>query len=135
MPLPKPKSNEDKDTFISRCMSEINDEFPEQKQRFAICNSIYEKENKINEMKYLEYLIENKIVIKDFLEKLGEYRKPKAGMKVVKNPKFDEFLDLLESLILKVFGNEKEISRNELIKMIPPKMKEKHKYIINSLIK
>lgn len=43
MPLPTPKPNEDKETFISRCMEEITkeekDKWPDQKQRAAICYS------------------------------------------------------------------------------------------------
>lgn len=49
MPLPKPKSNESKEDFIDRCMRDsiANDEFPDNKQRLAICNSTWkEKEDK-----------------------------------------------------------------------------------------
>jgi HK97 family phage prohead protease len=38
MPIPKPNAEETQDTFTSRCMSELNDEYPEQDQRYAICN-------------------------------------------------------------------------------------------------
>jgi signal peptide peptidase SppA len=38
MPLPKPRKNEKKDDFISRCMSELKDEYPDQDQRLAICH-------------------------------------------------------------------------------------------------
>jgi len=36
MPLPKP-SGESQDEFISRCMSELAGEFPDQEQRLAVC--------------------------------------------------------------------------------------------------
>jgi len=41
MPLPKPRSDEGKDEFISRCMGDeiVNTEYPEQNQRAAVCNS------------------------------------------------------------------------------------------------
>ncbi len=39
MPLPKPRSGENEQEFISRCMSEIADEFPDEKQRAAVCYS------------------------------------------------------------------------------------------------
>lgn len=45
MPLPKPKSGEAKKDFLSRCMSngETNKDFPDQKQRYAVCNSLWKK--------------------------------------------------------------------------------------------
>lgn len=45
MPLPKPNKNEKEKEFISRCMSSetMNKEFPDQKQRAAVCYSQYRK--------------------------------------------------------------------------------------------
>lgn len=47
MPIPKPKDGESKDDFISRCMGNdtMVEEYPDQKQRAAICFSAW-KENK-----------------------------------------------------------------------------------------
>lgn len=39
MPLPKPQSGETEQEFINRCMAEIADEFPDEKQRAAVCYS------------------------------------------------------------------------------------------------
>lgn len=41
MPIPKPENNEDKQTFISRCMSSetMKSEYPDSKQRAAVCYS------------------------------------------------------------------------------------------------
>ena len=43
MPLPKPKKNEEKQPFISRCIAKVTkedaDKFPDRKQRAAICYS------------------------------------------------------------------------------------------------
>ena len=36
--LPTP-SGETEDEFIGRCMSELNSEFPDQDQRYAVCKS------------------------------------------------------------------------------------------------
>jgi len=36
MPLPEPKG-ESQQEFISRCMSELQTEFPDQEQRLAVC--------------------------------------------------------------------------------------------------
>lgn len=44
MPV-KPKSNENEQEFISRCMSEEKDSFPETDQRYAVCKSKWDKEN------------------------------------------------------------------------------------------
>jgi len=40
MPLPERRRDEEKDEFISRCMSDeqMEEEFPDREQRFAICN-------------------------------------------------------------------------------------------------
>lgn len=45
MPLIKPKKDEDKNTFIQRCMSNdtMKDEYPDNDQRLAVCYSQWEK--------------------------------------------------------------------------------------------
>ena len=47
MPLPEPRANEKKETFISRCMEAITkedrDKWPDPKQRAAICYSQWDK--------------------------------------------------------------------------------------------
>jgi len=42
--MPSPKSEESKDTFISRCMSstEAKRDFPDTDQRYAFCQSKWE---------------------------------------------------------------------------------------------
>jgi len=52
MPLPTPKSGEGQDKFISRCMSSdvMNSEYPDQKQRAAVCYSQFRRKGK-NSMK------------------------------------------------------------------------------------
>lgn len=43
MPIPKPRANETQDDFISRCMGDdvMNSEYPDQKQRAAVCYSTW----------------------------------------------------------------------------------------------
>lgn len=43
MPIPKPKKGEDQKKFISRCMADAvtNKEYPDQKQRAAVCFSAW----------------------------------------------------------------------------------------------
>lgn len=47
MPLPKPESGEEKQDFVSRCVSELHDkdEFSDNKQRLAVCFSQWERKN------------------------------------------------------------------------------------------
>lgn len=47
MPLPTPKSGENEDAFISRCMGndEMNKEFPETDQRAAVCFKQWREKN------------------------------------------------------------------------------------------
>ena len=46
MPIPDPRANEKKETYISRCMEHITryekDKFPDQDQRAAICYSTWD---------------------------------------------------------------------------------------------
>ena len=39
--MPSPRDNETRDDFLSRCMgsAEANQDFPDQDQRYAFCNS------------------------------------------------------------------------------------------------
>ena len=50
MPLPTPKSKEEKEGFISRCMKKITEEekkkWPDEKQRAAICYSQWDSYQK-----------------------------------------------------------------------------------------
>jgi hypothetical protein len=51
MPLPTPKKNQEEDEFISSCMSSetMLKEYPNQKQRAAICYSQYRRKKKKSE--------------------------------------------------------------------------------------
>ncbi len=47
MPLPTPKPGEDQSAFISRCMANptARSDFPDQKQRAAVCHSQFRKKS------------------------------------------------------------------------------------------
>ena len=47
MPMPKAKSNENKEDFLSRCMGDVVmvSEYPGQKQRYAVCMAQWEKKH------------------------------------------------------------------------------------------
>ena len=48
MPIPTPSDKETKEEFIGRCMGNdvMNTEFPDEKQRFAVCHSKWENKKK-----------------------------------------------------------------------------------------
>jgi hypothetical protein len=48
MPLPKPKNKEKKTEFVSRCIgdNQTGKDFPDQKQRIAVCYSLWDKAKK-----------------------------------------------------------------------------------------
>jgi len=48
MPIPKPRKNENRDAFMSRCMGDpvMNQEYPEQSQRAAVCNVAWAQRDK-----------------------------------------------------------------------------------------
>lgn len=45
MPLPAPKPDEEKDKFLERAMADpiMNEDYPDNKQRYAVANSLWEK--------------------------------------------------------------------------------------------
>jgi DNA-directed RNA polymerase subunit RPC12/RpoP len=54
MPLPKPKDDESKDDFLDRCMGDeaMQDEYPDETQRYAVCNDLWEKKETNADEKY-----------------------------------------------------------------------------------
>lgn len=58
MPLPKPDGQESEDEFMERCMANdtMSEEFPDEGQRFAICESLYEqgKEKAMDSQHYVK---------------------------------------------------------------------------------
>ncbi|MDD5013733.1 MAG: HK97 family phage prohead protease [Atribacterota bacterium] len=64
MPLPKVKENEEKDDFLSRCMGDktMNDEYLDEKQRYAICNQIWRDKDK-DSLEIIERIRETKSIL------------------------------------------------------------------------
>jgi len=54
MPLPKPKDGEQKDDFISRCMSDdvAKDEVPDNDQRLAMCYRLWDEKDETNSVPF-----------------------------------------------------------------------------------
>lgn len=65
MPIPKPKGEESEDKFISRCMSELNSEYPDEQQRSAICYDAFREEK--HNRRWVE-------VVKKFIEKFTKQK-------------------------------------------------------------
>ena len=75
MPLPQQGEKESKKDFISRCMSDpkVNEEFPDNSQRFAVCN---------NQAKSILELMDDQIKIDpcgEESEAAYVYENPKTG--------------------------------------------------------
>lgn len=69
MPIPSPRSGEKQDAFISRCMSAMKSEFPDQKQRAAVCfNAFRKKGENMSKNIHVEYARP----ISTIVEKVGE---------------------------------------------------------------
>ncbi len=62
MPLPSPRGREDKDSFISKCMGDhaMNEEFPDRKQRAAVCYSKWKKAKGGFEIDFTEQIKDRK---------------------------------------------------------------------------
>jgi len=48
MPIPKPKKNQKEDKYIGDCMSDsqMGKDFPNQKQRYAVCKTTFDRAKK-----------------------------------------------------------------------------------------
>jgi len=125
MPLAKPKPQEEKKEFISRCMSDdiMNKEFPERDQRAAVC---YKQWNKKNEEE-----LRNMNKLNERIDKyLGEAKKPsveKMAKDIVRN--IDVNYVIYEK-IKEYFEGDIPLSReqwDELYKKIKTKLKKELK--------
>ena len=90
MPLPKPTTSEKQPEFVNRCMSdeETVKEFPDEKQRVAICIGIYKRETQLNEgsndnvSKTVEKGLKKKL--EDHKEKVGKDKKKQTTLRKLK---------------------------------------------------
>jgi HK97 family phage prohead protease len=57
MPIPKPNKDEEKDKFMERCMSNntMNNEYPDEKQRYAICLTQWDNKDKKDFQGFIEH--------------------------------------------------------------------------------
>lgn len=62
MPIPKPRKNQKEDLFIGDCMGDeaMMKDFPNQKQRYAVCKSTFDraKKSKASEENEINWLDE-----------------------------------------------------------------------------
>jgi len=89
MPIPQPKSGEEKNKYIGRCVSFLMDEGKEQKQALAICFSIWEKNESIVTDKIDMFIQEANVSTSMICNECGKKFKKKIGPKTfeVKCPK------------------------------------------------
>ena len=73
MPIPSPKSGESQDDFMGRCMSNMKGEFPDIKQRTAVCMSSFRKGKEIAKdwhlLEFIAPIQESSFVNDEFLIK------------------------------------------------------------------
>ena len=71
MPLPEPRNGETRRNFVSRCMGDrqARDDFPNEGQRFAVCNGLFENRNRRED---LVMLVKNAFVQVKQLSEKGE---------------------------------------------------------------
>lgn len=55
--MPKPKKGETQKEFIDRCMDELAKEFPDEKQRLAVCHSKWDEKKSSNDFERRSYQI------------------------------------------------------------------------------
>ncbi len=55
--MPKPNPNEKKTDYLQRCMSDdkMNSDFPDESQRYAVCNSYWQEDKKTAFNKYVSF--------------------------------------------------------------------------------
>ena len=98
MPIPKPKPGEEKNKYISRCVSFLMHEKREQKQALAICFSVWEKNESTVLDKIGIFINEENISTPMICNECGKKFKKKIGPKTyeVKCPKCGSFDTELE---------------------------------------
>lgn len=93
MPLPKPKNKEKKSEFVSRCIgdNQTNKDFPDQKQRIAVCYSQWEKSKAEasviageGENEFLYYQVDSSIDDENGIEITDELEAQEANKKLNK---------------------------------------------------
>ena len=62
MPIPKPKTGEDQNEYVSRCMEAIGGEYDDNTQAVAICYATYDKEN-MSKNKFSEFRIKTQMAL------------------------------------------------------------------------
>jgi hypothetical protein len=140
MPLPTPNKDESKDAFISRCAGNdtMNNEFPDQDQRLAVCYSQWreKKENKVKKVKEQNIIeiqedlkIGNVILEKgDKIQVLNEQRDEGVYIVYVKGSEIKRWMPMGEEgpvinlIHAVIFGSKEEAEKDaEDLKKANPK--------------
>jgi|10_taG_2_1085330.scaffolds.fasta_scaffold01603_3 hypothetical protein len=78
MPLPSPDGKQEKNSFLSGCMSDptMNKEFPDSEQRAAVCYNKWRKAEGVTEIDFTEQIVESRKE-KESLEKAKDKARKK----------------------------------------------------------
>ncbi len=115
MPLSLPHKDEEKDTFISRCMSEMKEEFPDNDQRLAVCFQQWKDKDK--EKKSSAPQMQRRFVPDSEFRVVEENKKPKiVGYAAV----FDKFSEDMWGFREKVAKGafQESIKRKDDVRML-----------------
>ena len=137
MPLPKPNKGEEKDTFISRCMSNdiMKEEYPKEKQRVAICYSQWKKEYKASSLSN-EQLLDDWRIVCDWYRKSDNNPDNLAPIVTLSQKIYDELknrvkagkldLEMKNLELISIFHPEDKITINQINKI--KKMTQENNY-------
>lgn len=124
MPLPTPNSGEEKQDFISRCVSEISDkgEFDSNKQRVAVCYSQWEKNESMNILDKIDRILDEAKdrSIKSIIDKIKKdmkfnYKIQGANVYVKTKVDIDSFTERLKKEMNDIRIKMKDNKRKRII--------------------
>lgn len=90
-----PNENEDHDAFIGRCMSELTSEFPDEAQRFAVCESYWSSQF---EQEHPELSQEDEAAIIEYANNNGEFFTHEDIFVDMSKEEFETVADVLDGM-------------------------------------
>ena len=113
MPLPKPGDKEEKDEFISRCVSALKEEYPDNDQRLAVCFNQWKEKDK----KSAGPSLQRRFVPASEFRVVDENKKPKiVGYAAVFDKFSEDMWGFREKVAKGAFADS--IKRNDDVRML-----------------